>query len=45
MGLYSMALHNAVLNSTDLDIALMAKKSWKFLHSTEPWYSDDKKLT
>ena len=41
---YTRASHNAALNSADLDIALMTKKFWKFLHSAEPWYSADKNL-
>ena len=37
-------LHQPALNSADLNIAQMTKKSWKFLHSAEPWYSTDKNL-
>ena len=45
ISMYTRALHNAALNSADLDIVLITKKSWKFLHSAEPWYySADKKL-
>ena len=40
---YTRASHNTRSNSADLGIVLMTKKSWKVLHSTEPWYSADKK--
>ena len=33
--MYTRASHNTALNSADLDIALMTKKSWKFLHSAD----------
>ncbi len=40
---YTRASHNAASNSADLELALMTKSSWKFLHNAECWISADKK--